>query len=345
VATVLGIFVAGATPLAYVLLGIGAFGYGWSRLKLGKSFTFPFVITLHMPVIVGVAVGVFAVSIFIRFTATMRYLYAGFRALPRNFRALIICTSPTQEPELVPGVSPTESEFTFSSVIREFGIRRRYGPLDQRMIALAYFPPAILVWFLPAWIYRLTLKSTSWFWWPLAFLGSELRRARHPELFRQKIMETLWARTTIILGTAIIVTFLVSNLWSIWIGFGSNPFLIVVEYLFVIEWSARSWQLFSIASALLSFVIVLWMDDVSRTYSYAQTAEALHLLIRCNRQFGWIERLTRIRLLFVISFWLLVGAHTLLYFNSHECWIKLPDNVIAKARWVYGDRLPPLNCP
>src|SRR5262249_7342458 len=143
------------------------------------------------PFSVGLGLGVVLASLIVRIGATLRHFGRGLRSLPRNFRRLTLCTSPAQEPELVPGL---QAPFTLPAQWQDFQHDRRSANPAYRVLAYTSIPILIPLWFLPGWLYRITLKSTAWFWWPLAFLGGDLRRVQRPELFRQHMMSTLLAK-------------------------------------------------------------------------------------------------------------------------------------------------------
>jgi hypothetical protein len=198
--------------------------------------------------------------------------------------------------------------------------------------------------FLPAWLYRLTIKSTAWFWWPLAFLGGELRQARNPALLRWSMMGSLWAKTSIVLACASLLAFAAANLVLDGTVFKQNPLLTPLGYLLLVDWRLRPWQICGILSSLLSLALVFRVNYVSGEYRIAQQTSDLELLHAAERKFGWIERLARLRLLFVILFWCLVGTHAMLYVNGERCWFSLPPTLHDWAQDIYGDRLPPQNC-
>lgn len=49
----------------------------------------------------------------------------------------------------------------------------------------------------PAWLWRVSIKSTAWLWWPLAFLGKPTVAAARPDLYRRLVIATLWGKATI----------------------------------------------------------------------------------------------------------------------------------------------------
>jgi len=291
----------------------------------------------------GMSLGVFIFSLLIRVAATLRYICPGVRSLPRNFRRLILCTSPRQEPELVPGLSEA-TQFKLSSQLQYFRFAHGTNDVFDRVRAYLITLPAMLILFIPGWLYRVTLKSTALFWWPLAFLGGDLKQAKNPTLFHWKIRRSLWAKTSIALSIATIVSFIIANLVLTGAVLHNNPLLTLFGYFLLVDWNLRPWQVLTVVIAALSIGIVYWVDDVGGDFSYARQQQDNELLTRAERRFGWIERLTRLRLVLVVVLWVMVGAQALLYFNSFGCWFNMPPNVQSWAQWVYGDRLPESRC-
>jgi hypothetical protein len=292
----------------------------------------------HRIVMLSYLLGIFLVAIGIRVAATLVYLRSGLEALPRNFRRIVICTSPAQIPELVPGIDETTSVFRFSVVLQS--IRSAPGEWTEKLVEYL----AWLYVFTPAWFYRFTIKSTAWFWWPLAFLGDELQKARNPTLLRLDVMDSLWAKTSIVTACASLLAFVAANFVLDGAVLQGNPLLTPLGYLLLVDWTLRPWQAFALVASALSVVLVVWLDYVSRKYRIAQDKHDTALIRAQERKFGWIERLARLRLLFVIVFWCLVGAHAILYLNSNRCWFSLPPKLHTWAQNIYGDRLPPDDC-
>jgi hypothetical protein len=157
----------------------------------------------------------------------------------------------------------------------------------------------ILLYF-PAWFYRVTIKSTAWFWWPLAFLGGDLRQARNPELFQWKMMGSLWAKTSIALSCASLLTFATANLVLDGTVFQHNPLLTPLGYLLLIDWTPKLWQVCAVLGSLVSLALVFLVNDASGEYRIAHSSGNDGLLNAVERKFGWIERLARLRLLVIL---------------------------------------------
>jgi MFS family permease len=293
--------------------------------------------------ILSIGIFVLVVSWIVRVGATFVFIKAGLRSMPRNFRQLIFCTSPLQEPELVPGLKTGTTRFTLMDLLE--GIEQGlHGPISMKIFVSTIVPLTMLIWFLPAWLYRITLKSTIWFWWPLVYLGSELERAKNPEEFRRKIMGSLWAKTNLGLAGVTILTFVMINFLGTGAIFRENPLLTVLGYFLVVDRPLFPWQVLTIVVATLTFILVFWLDDVYGEHKNAKSLNQTQLVGAAERKFGWIERISRLRFVLVITLWLLVGAQALLYFNSQNCWSEIPPNAERWAAWAYGPKLPPKSC-
>src|SRR5262249_33755797 len=112
--------------------------------------------------------------------------------------------------------------------------------------------PAILCWFLPGWLYRVTLKSTAWLWWPLAFLSGPSKLAKNPDWFHAQTKETDLARLLRRVSYCSLFVFVGASIWRT-LEEGrvpDNVFLNVVGYAFSIDWRSTPWQLLGVAGAL-----------------------------------------------------------------------------------------------
>lgn len=289
-----------------------------------------------VPTIVGFAAGILLVTIGIRFLTTLCYLRAGIKALPRNFRRLMFCTSPGQPPELVPGLVEGESSFTFQDMLGTY--RRQNDLLSQ-----AFFFVLLLSWFVPGWFYRACLKSTIWFWAPLAYLGAEPKRAKDPGWFYQEVTETLWARATLGIASITILVFSIINFAGMR-SLPDNPLLNVLGFLFVIDWSLRSWQVLALLGAILSLTILFLINKAFLKYRHAKENQNKVLLGEADREFQRVELLARFRRLFIIAYWALIAAHGGLYVNSRNCWWTIPASVQSWSECLYGNHAPPPPC-
>jgi hypothetical protein len=293
--------------------------------------------------IFGIPLMVLLASLFIRFVATARFVGRGVNHLPDNFRRLALCTSPKQEPEIVPGLGSSKPEFSFKSLTGRYKshLRGDWMDLFAGRKAFGFF---LIMWFLPAWLYRITLKSTAWFWWPIAFMGADLRRAKDPDEFYRTTISSLWAKTSFTLAGATIIAFLWVNLVRSGALLESNPLLTVLGYFIIVDFSLPPWQILTVLVAGLSVLVVFMVDDAGGQYRNGKDNQNAALISRAEWKFSLIERLARFRLVSAITLWLLVGGQAFLYFNSTKCWFALPANVDQWARWAYGHKMPASLC-
>jgi hypothetical protein len=314
----------------HTLVSIGSMGLGYSASL----------------VIGGVELGPLGISLTVRIGATIRHFWAGLKTLPQNFRRLTLCTSPLQEPELVPGLVAGETIFTLRSRLNAFTQMLRSRSFEDKANAVMEIAPGILVWFFPGWFYRVTLKSTAWFWWPLAFLSGPPRLSNNPNWFYEQITATKLARTLRPFAYGTVIAFLAVNIERT-INEGKlpeNPFLSTFGYALSIDWSATPWQLLGVIGSALSLIVLYWIDWNFRKYCVATDTQDTALAKEARRHFRWIEYLARVRTLLFLAYCVIVGFHALLVLNARSCWFTPSSNVQAWSLSLYGKHLPDVTC-
>jgi hypothetical protein len=317
-------------------------------------------------------------ALVIRVTATAMFWREGLENLPNNFRTLILCVSPSQIPELIPDLQSPDSFLTFSglrrfissagpsalsacltlSLVKLISRTAKNNSIAAKLVAIQPLIPKwiervvtdsiFIIWaivvFAPSWAYRITIKSTIWFWWPLVFIGGDLRLARLPDLLHWTLMGSLWAKTSILVACLSLITFIFTNVFLDGTFFENNPLITPIGYFLLIDWNLQPWQVCAISASAMSIVLVFWMNDIAGRLRIAKETSNTDLYARGMGELGWMERFARVRVLLVLSFWILVGAHALLYFNAQTCAVSLSDNVQNLAQAIYGNRTPKSIC-
>jgi len=293
---------------------------------------------LALPFLLAGPTPIILASLVIRFAATAVHLSAGIKRMPENFRVLVLCMSPSQVPELVPGLNETASKYQLNYItvaLAETDQSRSDGPIQfwfDKLVLASW----IVIMFLPAWLYRFTVKSTAWFWWPLAFLGGDLRFVNTPELLQWRITGSLWARTSILMAAGSLFLFLAVNFSNIFDR--DNPLITPLGYLLLFDWKLRPWQISALTASILSIAAVYWANGIGGQFRIAHSTGDSYLLEASIVQLGKLERLLRFRFLVVMSFWMLAGTQALLYLNSQTCAVRLPDKIREWSHDIYGDR-------
>jgi hypothetical protein len=314
-------------------------GFGFLTIVVSAVITFLLFFVVYA---IGMASVFLGLSLTARFAATACHIKAGLLALPRNFRLLILCTSPIQEPELVPGLT----SITLRDEIRNGIVEVRSGPLGQRLYGGAALVLEVILWFLPAWFYRISLKSTAWLWWPLAFLGAPPKLSKNPDWFYRQLFITKWARTIRPLSYLSIAAFVGVSLWRTFNSshLPDNPFLSVIGYAFAIEWTTAPWQLLGLFGSLLSLAIVYLVDWNFEKYRIAVETRDAALAEDAQWHFRWIEYVSRLRTLLFVAYCVLVGFHAFLILNARSCWITPTAGMQSWSVLFYQEQAPKLAC-
>lgn len=111
----------------------------------------------------GIVAGLALRGLGFRVAATLRFLSPGVRRLPQNWHENNFLTDAFVPAELLPGIREKIPTMALDGLRREFTGERRKS-------RLVLYSITGLLYFLPAFLYRLNIKATAWFWWPLAYL-------------------------------------------------------------------------------------------------------------------------------------------------------------------------------
>lgn len=76
----------------------------------------------------------------------------------------MLLTDSKLPPELMPGIRDRDQDLTLD------GLLERAQSANDAAMQLVMIPALAVTMFVPAFLYRLSIKATAWFWWPLAFL-------------------------------------------------------------------------------------------------------------------------------------------------------------------------------
>ncbi len=112
----------------------------------------------------GIGVGLSLRAGLIRIAATTRYAIAGAKRIAENWKESNFKIDATIPAELMPGIR------TFDVSLALEGFSKAMRTETDRNARWTLFPALGAFLFLPAFLYRLNIKATAWFYWPLAFL-------------------------------------------------------------------------------------------------------------------------------------------------------------------------------
>ncbi|CAD6879946.1 hypothetical protein [Methylomonas albis] len=157
-------------------------------------------LAVAIAIAIAIAMGVWTRSLLIRITASLRYCRSGLANLPNNWQQLLWIVDVKHEPELIPGLNQTTDDLSLNRLLSD----------DQKF---ATYPVAVVL-FLPALLWRWSLKSTLWMWWPVALLLRRPLANLSPELVRDHAaVRVCSAGQAIVYCAGLMALWLLVNRW------------------------------------------------------------------------------------------------------------------------------------
>lgn len=144
----------------------GIIGVGVTSASVGGAITGGLVggiPGIFVGIVVGTGVGIAMRALLFRFLATLSHLRQGAIRLPENWRENNFLTDSFLPAEVMPGIRDSISALALDGF---FKLWREQREILKRTL----YPIVATFLFLPAFLYRLNIKATAWFWWPLALL-------------------------------------------------------------------------------------------------------------------------------------------------------------------------------
>jgi hypothetical protein len=271
------------------------------------------------------AVGIWLTSLLIRFLATVRYPIAGFWQVPQNFSRTLFVIDTAQPAELMPGYHEIDM-FSSGGVIRE--LKNSKNPL--LLIDLIAF-------LLPAYLYRFSIKSTWWFYYPLVYIASERELSRNPNKLIERLRNAPKERfsrwiAVLTLGSVFVLRLVPDILDSL----PDRRIISVLEYLFLINFGRiQPWLISSLLSALITVGSLYIAIDAYSDLRYPGGASSKPWL---NFRIVTLRYMLRVRTVTSTAAILILIGHTLLAFTPAMKWI--PEPAINWVCAFYGDHLP-----
>ncbi len=287
-----------------------------------------------VPIALIIAIVIFPISIIIRISATILHLREGIYCIPENFRKLVFCTSPIHLPELVPGLSDQTQAYTITGIWDNIKDHLYYNKFATPTIYLFYIP-IIILWFLPAWAYRISIKSTLFFWWPLSYLGPD--RTRHNEI-RQvhwRVIGSLLGKASIATSIATLSVYIFTNLQ--WNKLTDLPHISIVEFLFLIDIDKNIWSILAAIIAILGIFILFYVDEL-KSQEDGRTRKSSLLNIE------FISFMIRFRFVLVVILWILTAIHLAYVINSTRCIIDINQQIRSFYELIFTKYLPKTEC-
>lgn len=295
-------------------------------------------------IIIVLPIGVLLIRIF----ATVFYLAPGIRSLSENWWRTLFATDAFTRLEIVPGHKNHKSMFSIDYVIdavrrsfhREWAHSRYEKILDFVAIAGMLFISTIFL--APAYLYRMSIKSTAWVHWPLAYIARPRDIAKDVEEVRLRLWADPreWLLRFIMLltfGGALIAS--IPPLTHVRDAFPGGV-ISVLEYAFLIDLKtllSHPWRVVALCSASITFFLLWYGWEFSLLV--ARSPYHPDRSVRAMRWAAMFEYAMRIRTVCGWVFWALVIVHAALWLTPSTGWIPVYLRELLQA--IYGEFLPP----
>ncbi|MGD9540966.1 hypothetical protein [Methylocystis sp.] len=281
----------------------------------------------------GFFTGFWLMTLLIRFAATARFLFAGYRQAPANIERLALRMAPLQMPELLPGLPPDHdmqlprlaSSF-FSDVTTGADTDKAFAAVGLIFLPLMFFP---------GWAYRVILKSTLWFWWILFIVGGAPKIEYGIEGLRADAYRKALSWVFLALAIYGVAGFIVGAEMKAIIENhrGDAPLISSAALLFLVDWSkVPAFQWVALAASALTLGVALWThalvidrDEVpGRAEKVAKALPRLGYLVKWKSGVGMAS----------IALTMLCFA---LYANAQHGLAPVSTWAADWLRWLYGD--------
>lgn len=287
-------------------------------------------------------------AVMVRIAATVSHPITGIMSLSANWWRTLFATDLFTKPELVPGYDKPNSHFTYDSILR--GLRQPAFEYNKHSLIIQAILFAIdllssvagfLVTLGPSYAYRMSIKSTAWAHWPLAYITKPTNYANDPEEIRLRLWSDPreWFRRVIMVLTfAGVILVSIPNLLHARLLFPAGV-ISFVQYAALIDFRffLQPWRATPLISAIITLGLTWYGLELSillRRPDAHQTRQAT-----TKRWATAIEYAMRVRNVCSWIFWALILVHTGLWLAPSVEWIGgYPRGLL---HIIYGDFLPP----
>jgi len=248
----------------------------------------------------GVFLGFWLRSLEIRIRATLRYFWLGFLAMPRNWRRAVFCMDTLTAPEFVPGYTrndPFNANIVWGRVKNSIG-RKKY---------IAFL--GLMILFAPAIIYRWSIKSTCWFYLPLAYVVRTRNLARNPARIVKRLLNDTEESVRRYLAFG---TILVTLVWNTAFWNETLPQVIApIEYVLLIDLATiRPWHYCNIFIAVTTIGLLVAAERLRNDLESRGFDITLHKSVHFRALFA--EWAMRARNCATVALLLLAAGHVLM---------------------------------
>ena len=267
-----------------------------------------------------------------RATATLCYLPTGAKRLPANWRENNFLTDSFLPAELMPGIRDSKPMFCLDGLAKVMGQER-----DR--FFWVFYPLAGIFFFLPAFLYRLNIKATAWFWWPLSYLLKPAPVADAEGQQKQALcwpwtnpFQKLWIIVSVLL---VLVSLTLHHLdLAAWFALKNVPALplalkvsLAIDWSHLAPWHWAQWIIAGAGAGMLALAGNARSHDVNGNWrAYRQ---------RWPQNIRLMTGLQRLRTLATIALLLMALGALLLQDQTWQTHLSVPESWVAALKRFY----------
>lgn len=173
----------------HLIVGLWVFIAFTNISSIEKDYYYLILIIIALPLcyIIGMLIGFLCRSLIVKVYVTLIQLLINpidtLSQIPKNFREQIFVNDIFYSPELLPDIWKVNKSFQASGIIENS---------KNKHIHLKSIAYIICFFLLPAYLYRWSIKSTAWFYFPLIYIFN-LNKINNKTLQKTKITDQRWS--------------------------------------------------------------------------------------------------------------------------------------------------------
>lgn len=219
--------------------------------------------------------------------------------IPDNWIRISLCIDIFHPPELVPGdalLESSDSSFNFAAILRVLSRTLKRRTINSILFIVTVLIPFIILGFVPALLYRWSIKGTSIIWLPLLWAASPISaiNTEQPEdmIYKQAedvryglLYKMILALSTITMLIGLLKIYLIAE-WARLADWWQRTMPAFLDHL-IAPLYVYPWHITALANSLLAFFLFFWIDNRVRNpqhYSVQTTASVMKYTL-------WIRRL------------------------------------------------------
>jgi hypothetical protein len=276
-----------------------------------------------------------------RFWATVRHPLVGWKALPTNWSRTVASTDFAHPPELVPGYVG-HFLLNVKTLYKRIRLNQKWD--DDKLLSIV----GLVVYFAPSYLYRISIKSTFWVYWPLVYIADDAKNETRPAVLFEKLSATHLATTRLRLAFGTILASFVMSVYlhfaDLWPAFREGIQTVVIDaigWFVVVDFPTKKpWVWFSLCSAAITVVLFYWADylgpELRHDGANPRTIASMH------HRMLWMNTLLRIQFVLVILFTISIAIGYILWKSPLQCLLfnKELYYTLRILRWYYGAYMP-----